>query len=76
MKDGSSCGSWWCPVTWVAQVLLVVGGLNWALVGLWDWNLVSWAVGAWPTVEMVVYGLVGLSAVWMAGKLVVKCNCK
>ncbi len=47
-------------VTWV---LLVVGGLNWGLVAF-DFNLVEWLVGSWPNVEMLVYLLVGLSAVY------------
>lgn len=56
------------PVGTVAWVLLVVGGLNWGLVGLGSlfgdsaWNLVSW-IFAWPKVEAVVYVLVGISAV-------------
>ena len=55
----------------VAFILLVVGGLNWGLVGLgWlmggaDWNVVHMLLGAWPTVEGLVYVLVGLSAVYL-----------
>jgi len=49
----------------VAFVLLVVGGLNWGLMGLFEMNLVSTLVGAWPAVEKVVYVLVGLSAVYL-----------
>lgn len=52
----------------IAFILLVVGGLNWGLVGLGgfmgsDWNLVHMILGAWPAVEWVVYVLVGISAV-------------
>lgn len=47
----------------VAWVLLVVGGLNWGLVAF-DFNLVEMLVGSWPVVEMLVYLLVGLSAVY------------
>lgn len=42
-------------------ILLVVGGLNWALAAF-NFNLVNMLVGAWPMVERVVYVLVGLSA--------------
>jgi hypothetical protein len=45
--------------------LLVIGGLNWGLVGLFDYNLVSGLFGSWPMVERIVYILVGLSAVYM-----------
>lgn len=55
----------------VAFILLVVGGLNWGLVGLgwWmggaNWNVVNLILGSWPTVEGLVYVLVGLSAVYL-----------
>ncbi|MDE2071411.1 MAG: DUF378 domain-containing protein [Patescibacteria group bacterium] len=53
----------------IAWILIIVGGLNWGLVGLGgfagaDWNVVHMILGAWPQVEWVVYVLVGLSAVW------------
>ena len=50
----------------VAFVLLVVGGLNWGLVGLFNFNLVSSIFGSMPAVEMIVYVLVGASAVYLA----------
>jgi uncharacterized membrane protein YuzA (DUF378 family) len=46
-------------------VLVVVGGLNWGLVGLLEYNLVESLLGAWPMVVRVVYVLVGLSALYM-----------
>jgi uncharacterized membrane protein YuzA (DUF378 family) len=50
----------------VAFLLLVVGGLNWGLVGLFKFNLVSTLFGSMSTLEMLVYVLVGLSAVYIA----------
>lgn len=63
----------------VAWILLVVGGLNWLLVGLGgflggDWNLVYMLLGSWPVVEWLVYVLVGLAAVYEL--LTHKKNCK
>lgn len=46
----------------LAWVLVVVGALNWGLVGAFDFNLVTTLVGTWPSVEKIVYILVGLSA--------------
>jgi uncharacterized membrane protein YuzA (DUF378 family) len=51
----------------VAFILVIIGGLNWGLVGLgaWfgsNWNLVDWILGSWPSIEALVYVLVGLSA--------------
>jgi uncharacterized membrane protein YuzA (DUF378 family) len=49
-------------------VLLVIGGLNWGLVGLLGLNLVTLVFGSWPMVVNVVYVLVGLSAVYVVVK--------
>ncbi|MFA5991096.1 MAG: DUF378 domain-containing protein [Candidatus Doudnabacteria bacterium] len=46
-----------------AWILVIVGGLNWGLVAF-KFNLVSTLVGKWPTLEMIVYLLVGLSALY------------
>ncbi|HVU79891.1 MAG TPA: DUF378 domain-containing protein [Candidatus Paceibacterota bacterium] len=54
----------------IATLLLVIGALNWGLVGLgWlvggaDWNVVHMLLGAWMQVEAIVYVLVGLAGVW------------
>lgn len=47
----------------VTFLLLVVGGLNWGLIGFANVNLVSMLFGSMPLVEQGVYALVGLSAV-------------
>ncbi|GEM_PF-298756 len=59
-------------VSWIATLLMVVGAINWGLVGVFDWNLVSAIFGSWPTVEMIVYLLVGLSGIWGISLLVPK----
>lgn len=48
-----------------AMTLVMVGALNWGLVGLFNYNLVNTLLGMWPTVEKLVYILVGLSAVYI-----------
>lgn len=48
----------------VTFLLVVVGALNWGLIGLLNLNLVHNLLGAWPMVEQVVYVLVGASAVY------------
>ena len=53
----------------VSWILVMVGGVNWGLVGLGgfmgsDWNLVHMILGSMPSVEWIVYVLVGLSAVY------------
>lgn len=49
----------------LATLLVVVGALNWGLVGLLNMNLVNALFGAWPTLEKVVYVLVGVSGLWV-----------
>jgi uncharacterized membrane protein YuzA (DUF378 family) len=54
-----------CGLHNVCWVLVLVGALNWGLVGLFNFNLVTTLLGAWPMVVRVVYVLVGISAVCM-----------
>lgn len=47
-----------------AAVLLVVGGLNWGLVGFLNFDLVAALFGAGTPLARIVYVLVGLAAVY------------
>lgn len=58
----------------VAFTLLIVGGLNWGLWALLNFNLVNTVLGAWPTVEKLVYILVGVSAVYIAATHMSDCK--
>ena len=53
--------------------LVVVGGLNWGLVAIAEFDLVAWLVGLsfgeTNALSRVIYGLVGLSAVYQATRL-------
>ena len=51
-------------VDWIALVLVIVGGLNWGLVGLFQLDLVEFILGAVPVLQRIVYVLVGLSAAY------------
>ncbi len=58
----------------LAATLLVVGGLNWGLVGLAKFDLVAWIFGGMDFGETnaatrVIYGLVGLAAAYGIGSL-------
>ena len=48
----------------VTLLLVIVGGLNWGLVGLFNLNLVSALFGDMSALSRIVYVLVGISAVW------------
>lgn len=49
---------------WLTLVLVIIGGLNWGLVGFFDYNLVTSIFGD-GTMTAVVYDLVGLSALYL-----------
>ena len=49
----------------LALVLLVVGGLNWGLISVMEYDVVAALFGAMSVVSRVVYGLVGLAAVYI-----------
>jgi len=61
------CKSSWMHV--VVKVLIIIGGINWGLIGLGmllgsgDWNVVHMILGSVPVVEGIVYLLVGIAAV-------------
>ncbi|PKM89417.1 DUF378 domain-containing protein [Candidatus Falkowbacteria bacterium HGW-Falkowbacteria-2] len=50
----------------IALVLLVIGGLNWGLVGLFSFDLVAAIFGGMTIATRVIYVLVGLSAILVA----------
>lgn len=49
----------------VTLILVIVGGLNWLLVGLFNFDLVSAIFGEMSMITRVVYSLVGVSAVYV-----------
>ncbi len=51
----------------VCAVLLAIGGINWGLVGFFDFNLISTIFAEIPAVSRVIYALVGLSALYEIG---------
>ena len=58
------------PLSIVAGALVVIGGLNWGLVALAQFDLVAWVVGLefgeTNALSRIVYGLVGVSAIYLA----------
>lgn len=49
----------------IALWLLIIGGLNWGLVGLFEFDLVAAIFGPLSLLSRIVYILVGLSAIWL-----------
>ena len=51
-------------IDWIAMALLIVGGINWGLVGLFNVDLVATLFGEMSLVSRIVYAVVGLSALY------------
>jgi hypothetical protein len=49
---------------WISIVLVIIGGLNWGLVGLFNFDLVASIFGV-GTLTKIIYDLVGLAALYM-----------
>ncbi len=54
----------------IAFLLLVIGGLQWGLIGIGgfvggNWDILNMLLGSWPSVLWIVYILVGISALWL-----------
>jgi uncharacterized membrane protein YuzA (DUF378 family) len=49
----------------LAWVLLVIGGLNWGLIGFFGYDIVARIFGSGSTLTKVIYDLVGLSALYL-----------
>ncbi len=55
-------------VSWIALILVVIGGLNWGLVGLFGFDLVAAIFGVMSLLARVVYVLIALAALFMLVK--------
>ena len=54
----------------IALTILIIGGLNWGLVGIFSFDLVAWAFGGQGSaISRIVYVLVALSAAWCVSLL-------
>ena len=51
---------------WVAVILVIVGGVNWGLVGLANFDLVAFIFGSLSLLSRIIYILVGVAAVYLA----------
>ena len=50
---------------WTALALLAVGGINWGLISLFDFNLVAALFGDMTIIARVIYGIVGVTAIYL-----------
>lgn len=52
-------------IDWIALVLVIIGAINWGLIGIFGWNLIMAIFGSVVWLESLIYILVGLSGLWM-----------
>jgi len=50
---------------WVALVLVIIGAINWGLVGLFNFDLVAGIFGSMTWLSKIIYDLVGLSGLYL-----------
>jgi len=56
----------------LALILVIVGALNWGLVGILNFNLVATLFGEMTVVSRLIYSLVGISSIIVAIKYLIK----
>lgn len=57
---------------WICLLLVIIGGINWGLIGIFGYNVVAHLFGAWPAIERIIYILVGIAAIVM---IFLACKC-
>ena len=51
-------------LNYIVLTLVIVGALNWLLVGLFEFNLVDAIFGELSFLSRLIYGIVGLCGIW------------
>jgi len=48
----------------IALILIIIGAINWGLIGLFNFNLVDTIFGTMSVISRIIYTLVGISGLW------------
>lgn len=48
----------------IALVLVIIGAINWGLIGFFNFNLVETIFGNMTIISRIIYALVGISGLW------------
>ncbi len=51
--------------TIISFILVIIGALNWLLVGIFSFDLVAFIFGSMSVVTRIIYGLVGIASLWV-----------
>jgi uncharacterized membrane protein YuzA (DUF378 family) len=52
-------------IAWASMILVIIGALNWALVGLFEWNLVAAIFGRLTSITRIIYIIVGAAGLYL-----------
>jgi hypothetical protein len=52
-------------IDWIAFILVIIGALNWGLVGIFNFDLVKTIFGDMTTLTRIIYILVGVSGLYL-----------
>jgi len=48
----------------IALILIIIGAINWGLIGIFNFNLVDAIFGTMSVISRIIYALVGISGLW------------
>ncbi len=48
----------------IALILIIIGAINWGLIGIFNFNLVDTLFGTMSVLSRIIYTLVGISGLW------------
>ncbi len=48
----------------IALILVIIGAINWGLIGIFNFNLVDTIFGAMSAISRIIYTLVGIAGLW------------
>lgn len=61
----------------IALILTIIGGLNWGLIGIFQFDLVAWIFGGQSgIISRIIYTLVALGAIWCISLLFGDMRCR
>lgn len=64
----------WNAVDWIAWALIIIGGLNWGLVGFFNFNIIDTLFGTMSDLSRTIYAIVGLAALWQLISVLARSN--
>ena len=65
MHNSQCCGKRGCSLAMTAKTLVVIGGINWGLVGVLKLDLVETIFGSIAILQQIIYIVIGLAALYM-----------